>query len=249
MDIPSLLLIVLWWSSVPVRLAVIAVLVRHRLVRRYPILTAWLLYTTSQTVWFIYLQQTQGVAAYAAAQSKVWTFGVVAYFLIAAECMGVLARHFPNIRSFATALFTVLTAVSAFAAYFTTAAGARLWPNAYPLRVWITANYSFVVWSVITGARAYFAIPIGWRLRHNAITYCNAMIVLFAGQVLGNAVGYAAERSYWIVFAGQVIMRAGTFTAYWMLISGMSAGGEQFSPPPPITPDRVRRARQILDRY
>lgn len=252
LQIFSTVILLAWIVSVPVRLLVIASLLRRRLASRYPVLVTWLLLSALESAVMIYIWRVHGVHAYASATRGHWkeVAAYVAYSALALESFAQWLRHFRRIGRSVVFLFVIFSMVTVLVGF---AMASIIEPRSVAAIEWIRERYALFC-LVFTGLwTAVFYEMFNTRLRQNAYRYAAAAALVFMGQAMGTAL-YAIRPApgRFIACFAQVAIQAFPYCGYyiWMVMDG---AGERYTPPPPASDaDRAwlaqaeRSARSLL---
>jgi hypothetical protein len=171
------LILAIWYTSIGVRLLLMAALVRRRLALRYPGLSAFLLISLAVSGYMLAVWASgRGMRAYCFAWTSVQPFEVASNAILALDAFWAMTK-FRNTGSFGLALVTVFAGLSA-------------------LAVWSTMHLTVPGFNpAMVADRYYTAICLGflllsvlfWRpspMRPNARWYVRILLVYFAGDVL-----------------------------------------------------------------
>jgi hypothetical protein len=171
-------ILAIWYTSIGLRVLLMAALVRRRLALRYPGLSVFLLVSLACSGYLVAVWVSgHSQRAYCFAWTSVQTFEAASNAIVSLEAFRAMTK-FRNTGSFGVALMTVFGGLSALAVWSTTRV---ILPGFNP---------------AMLADRYYTAICLGflllsflfWRsspMRANARWYVRILIVYFAGDVLG----------------------------------------------------------------
>ena len=212
------LILAIWYTSIGVRVLLMAALVRRRLALRYPGLSVFLLVSLACSGYLVAVWASgHSQRAYCFAWSGVQTFDVASNAIVALEAFWAMTK-FRNTGSFGVALITVFGGLSA-------------------LAVWSTTHLTVPGMNpALVTERYYTAICLGflllsflfWRsspMRMNARWYVRILLVYFAGDVLGNNLMFVANTP-----ATRAANMLPAMVCYALWAIKMVPAGEAFTP-------------------
>ena len=212
------LILAIWYTSIGVRVLLMAALVRRRLALRYPGLSVFLLVSLAVSGYLVAVWASgQGMRAYCFAWTNTQPFEVASNAIVALEAFWAMTK-FRKTGSFGVALMTVfagLSVAAVWSAMHATLPGIN--PGMLAERYYNAICLGFLLLSVLF-----------WRpspMRPNARWYVRILLVYFAGDVLGNNLMFVANTP-----ATRAANMLPAMVCYALWAIKMVPAGEAFTP-------------------
>jgi hypothetical protein len=181
-------------------------LVRRKLATSYPLLTIWLIFGAVRSAYLLYVL-VYDRRAYGAMTAMFSTWNIAGWVLITIECFISMAKHLKGAYQLAGAVI-LFGCLGATLCHVTE--NFAPWPYIYTWMLELYRHAALCCLTVVVLSRWFMT---QWRPPKNALRYCDALIVFFAGEMLAYWIFRSSLGRYWIVAAGQILLQSGVLLA------------------------------------
>lgn len=229
----------LWIASTLARAIMAFRLPAVGLLGRYPALTAYLAFSSTQSILSMADKWLHG--NYAGKWIALVPIAIALQCLMTLECFHHMVRHLPNVRVFGWVLLIGFGGLS-IAVVLATSSIADDWTGLIAARTLMIRHYSLACLLTVAACR-WFCRRAG-HLRINTLKHSAALMLLLGGHVFTAAI-VGLTREYWTVGFAQVMMQVSAIiaSALWWRMDG---DGEEWIPPvPPCGGNGREDARRV----
>lgn len=237
----------LWPAAMLAKWIAVAVLLRRRLAWIYLGLTVYLAGSAVKSMWLWNATLHRG--SYYPSWISSQGVSVLLYAFLTLHTLYLQARHFPNIRVFAVAVFTLFGVLSAMAVLATSGVGAAArawWPEAFAAAAAVASSFNGVCLLTLLLARWLFGKMKQVTMRANVQAHVAITIWLLAGEVLG--MGWLRWTGYRVApMVGQLLVVGAPLVCAIAWAWKLHSAGEAYTPPRRLTPEEIAERDRAWD--
>jgi hypothetical protein len=165
-------------------------LVRRKLATSYPLLTIWLIFGAVRSAYLLYVL-VYDRRAYGAMTAMFSTWNIAGWVLITIECFISMAKHLKGAYQLAGAVI-LFGCLGATLCHVTE--NFAPWPYIYTWMLELYRHAALCCLTVVVLSRWFMT---QWRPPKNALRYCDALILFFAGEMLAYWIFRSSLGRYW----------------------------------------------------
>lgn len=229
---------IVWHAKLLSRVAVVAVMLRRRLGRCYPVFTVWTAVGFVHGTCLLATYYLYGSRAYAATWNATQPYSIAAAALAALECFWLVARHFRNVRAVAVFVAVLVAAGSAgLAALIIRVAVEPEWESGRHLLWWTQVGSAGSAILAAGGLLFWQTLDPRMRFRRNVLLHALILSVYLATDALGVAIIQSNLLHGVPIMVGHLVQQGSALCCYIAWVNAIRPNGEHFQPPVPAILD------------
>lgn len=227
--IPITLLWILWSIAIIAKWGNICALIMRALIRRYPVLFAFLTLTLARDLWCSAGLYTGDWNLYGWRVVQTQTIGLAIQTVACLDVYRLYATHFRRVGLFSTLLagfFGVASIGAIYVAGFVGPQDSPTWAREIQALLWLARLHALAGVAFLGFTRAWFR-----SLRHeygrNTSAYATGLMLLMAGHACGYAVAWGMGGAWWLTANLLLVSGSLAGNGYWMMRMRGGTNGTQ----------------------